>query len=183
MSDEALRRIDALIAVGMRLARSAPTGKIVFARRARSLDPAWIPRPWGDTILSELEVARAAASEPIEFTRVERVLADALQRLDWLPPAHAGTAAELARHALGELAGPEPVRLDSRAVIDAGKRLFARPEPLSELILAAALPPQDLWPARGVAQLFGTVARIGGTGSWSELTRSALRDGWDAPLS
>ena len=54
------------------------------------------------------------------------------------------------------------------------------PDLLAELILAGALPPEDLWPARGAAQLFSTIARIGATGAWRELARAAVRDGWNA---
>ena len=76
MADETLHRIEALIGVGLRLARSAPTGQVALAQLARALDPAWIPRPWGETILAELAAA-AASVEPVPITRVERVLRDA----------------------------------------------------------------------------------------------------------
>ena len=56
MTDEAFSRIDALIQVGLRLARSAPSGRVLLARIADAIDPTWIPRPWGDTIVAELEV-------------------------------------------------------------------------------------------------------------------------------
>ena len=36
----------------------------------------------------------------------------------------------------------------------------------------------DLWPLRGAAQLFGTVARVGATADWLGLATAALRDGW-----
>lgn len=395
MNDDALRRIDAAIQVGMRIARSAPSGRVALARVAASIDPGWIPSPWGDTIISQLEAAQRAAREPIEFGRVERtlraawgvrpseeldeldpepvavtpgaqvhrgvldgdpvavkvlrpglaasvrqdlalleglmgplgaafpaadpgavmrelrervldeldleneaqaqrrfhralrhhpflvvpapvtrlahaevlvsewidgvplasapdrdrdgaaarlvlfalgaaragivhadlhpedvlVLADgrlaildfgatrtidadrvkqaasafeafasedagalgeALERLGWLPARHAATALELGRHSLGELAGPEPRTLDSDAVLAAAERLFERPDAIAELVLAGALPPEDLWPARGLGQLFGTIARAGATGPWRELAQAAIRDGWDA---
>ena len=393
MTDEAFHRIDALIQVGLRLACSAPSGRILLARIAATIDPAWIPRPWGDTILSELDGARAAASEPIPAARLERTLRDAwgtkptdeldeldtepvavtptsqvhrgaldgtpvavkvlrpgleasarqdlsliegllsplgaafpavdphaiarefrervldeldleheagtqrrfhralrrhpflsvpapvtrlahehvlvsewvqgvplhqapdvdraaarllvfvlgaghagivyadpdpddvlvlpdgrlaildfgaartverervklaargleafaardpqafgeaLEELGWLPATHAHAALELGEHALGELAGPDAALLDVDAVLGAGTRLFHRPDPLVELILAGSLPPEDLWPARGVAQLFGAIARVGASGAWQELALSAMRDGWDA---
>ncbi len=85
----------------------------------------------------------------------------ALARLGALPAEHGPTALELVSHALGELAGADPVRLDSEAVIDARDRLFGRPRELSELIAGGALPPQDLWPARGAVQLFASIARVG----------------------
>jgi predicted unusual protein kinase regulating ubiquinone biosynthesis (AarF/ABC1/UbiB family) len=391
MTDDAFRRIDALIQIGMRLARSAPSGRILLARIAEAIDPAWIPRPWGDGIAKELEAAAASAREAIEPRRVERVLRDAwgsrwgdeldeldlepaavtpsaqvhrgvlegapvavkvlrpglasavrqdlvllegllaplsaafpavdpgavvrefreqvLEELDleseatvqrrlhrtlrdhpfltvpapvtslaresvmvsewvdgvpmweaddpdlvagrlvafalgaaragivhadlhpdhvlvqddgrlaildfgavrvveadrvgvaasgldafarsdaegfaavaaelgWLPIDRGADALELGRRALAELAGPDPVRLDSAAVVGARDRLFDEPELLVRVIAAGALPPEDLWPARGLAQLFSSIARVGASGSWLELSGKALRDGW-----
>jgi hypothetical protein len=393
MTDEALSRIDVLIQVGMRIARSAPSGRIVLARLAAAIDPIWIPRPWGDRIAVELEAARATAAEPIEAKQLQRALREAwgvrpteeldeldpepvavtpgaqvhrgvldgapvavkvlrpglaasvrqdltllegllpplaaafpaldhgavikevrervldeldleneaqtqrrfhralrdhpfltvpapvtrlardgvlvsewidgvplaqapdpdsaaarvvlfaigaarsgivhadigpgdvlvqpddsvaildfgatrtverdridavagaleafvaqdagalgvaLERLGWLPADRAATALKLGRHSLAGLAGPDPQTLDSNAVLAARGRLFERPQELSELILTGALAPEDLWPARGVAALFGTIARVGATGPWRELARAALTDGWDA---
>jgi predicted unusual protein kinase regulating ubiquinone biosynthesis (AarF/ABC1/UbiB family) len=77
MTDDALRRIDALIGVGLRIARAAPSGRVALARLAGAIDPAWIPRPWGEQILEELEAARAAALEPIDGKRLERILREA----------------------------------------------------------------------------------------------------------
>jgi predicted unusual protein kinase regulating ubiquinone biosynthesis (AarF/ABC1/UbiB family) len=395
MTDDAFRRIDALIQVGMRLARSAPSGRVLLARIAASIDPIWIPRPWGETIVAELELARAAACEPIERRRVERALRDAwgsppteeldeldlepvavtpsaqvhrgvldgepvavkvlrpglakavrqdltlleglmaplaaafpaldpsavvsefrervLDELDleneaatqrrfhralrdhpflsvpapitrlahegvlvsewvdgvplwsapdpdlaaarlvvfalgaartgmihadlhpddvlvradgrlaildfgatraveadridaaaagleafatgdeeafaaavaslgWMPAGQGIEALELARHALGELAGRDPAQLDSAAIVTARDRLLQRPDALVSLLLAGALPPEDLWPARGVGALFASIARMGATGPWLELSRAALRDGWGAAL-
>jgi predicted unusual protein kinase regulating ubiquinone biosynthesis (AarF/ABC1/UbiB family) len=393
MADEAFRRIDALIQVGLRLARSAPSGRTLLARIAISTEPEWIPRPWGNTIVGELEAARREACQPIPMRQIERALREAwdakptdeldeldsepvavtptaqvhrglldgdpvavkvlrpglaasvrqdlalleglvaplsaafpqvdpgavmrefreriLDELDleneataqrrfhralrnhpflvvpapvtrlahegvlvseWidgvplraapdpdqaaarllvfviggaragiihadpdpddalvlpdgrlaildfgatrtvdservdattaaveafvaddaaalgaaistlggLPAEHASTVLELGKAALGELAGSGPVRLDTPAVIAARDRLFDHPDALVELILAGSLPPEDMWPARGVALLFGTIARLGATGPWRELVRAALKDGWDA---
>jgi predicted unusual protein kinase regulating ubiquinone biosynthesis (AarF/ABC1/UbiB family) len=395
MADEAAGRIDALIQIALRLARSAPTGRVALAQLARSLDPAWIPLPWGEAILSELEAARADACAPLEFKQVERTLRDAwgtaptdeldeldpdpltstptaqihrgvhegrdvavkvlrpgladsvrqdlslleglstplaaafpaldtrsimaeirervLDELDleheaaaqrrfhralrnhplftvpaaithlshehvmvsewvegvplreaqdrdaaaarlvlfvlgglragivhadidpddvlirdggrlvildfgatgivdgdraeqtfaaleafvaddpqalglalgdlgWLAPEHASAALELADHVLADLGGPHAARLDTGAVLAAGERAGQRPRQVLELMLAGALAPEDLWPARAVAALFGTIARVGATAPWRELARSALRDGWDARL-
>jgi predicted unusual protein kinase regulating ubiquinone biosynthesis (AarF/ABC1/UbiB family) len=392
VTDEAFRRIDALLQVGLRLARSAPSGRVLLARIAGAIDPAWIPHPWGDTIATELEAAQRAAREPIDGKRIERalrgawgakpneeldeldpepvavtptsqvhrgvlegapvavkvlrpglaasirqdlalldglasplaaafpaldhravlnefrdrvldeldleneattqrrfhralrshpfltvpapitrlahagvlvsewvdgvplrdapdpdlaaarlvvfalgsaqsgvvhadldpedvlVLADgglaildfgatrtvdpdrvaasatalealiecdeatfgrAIERLGWLPASDARTALEFSRRSLGDFAGPDPARLDSAAVIAARDRVLAQPDALLRLVLTGALPAQDLWPARGIAQLFGTIAQAGGaTGAWRELARGALRDGW-----
>jgi hypothetical protein len=105
-------------------------------------------------------------------------LGAALERLGWLAADAAPTALALGRHALGELAEPGPSRLDSAAVCAARDRLLERPGDLAELLVRGKLPPGDLWPARGGAQLFGVLARIGATGDWLALSREALREGW-----
>jgi predicted unusual protein kinase regulating ubiquinone biosynthesis (AarF/ABC1/UbiB family) len=124
----------------------------------------------------------ALGAEALEalIGRDVHAFSDALGRLGWLPARHGAAALELAREALGPLAESRPVRLDNNAVIAARDRLFGQPETLSEVVTAGALSPQDLWPARGVAQLFGTIARVGATGNWTELARTAIRDGWNA---
>jgi predicted unusual protein kinase regulating ubiquinone biosynthesis (AarF/ABC1/UbiB family) len=395
MADEAARRIDALIQIALRLARSARTGRVALAQLARSLDSAWIPLPWGEPILSELAAARADACEPLEWGQVQRTLreawgtaaTDALDELDptpvastptaqvhravhegrdvaikvlrpglaesvrqdlslleglsaplaaafpaldtraimaevrervldeldleheaaaqrrfhralrthplftvfapvthlshanvmvsewvqgvplreakdrdaaaarlvlfvlgglqagivhadidpedvlvlddgrlaildfgatgtvlsgragqtaavleafvsgdapalgraleglgWLAPEHAESVLELADHVLADLAGPDPVRLDTEAVLAAGERVLQRPRQVLDLMMAGALAPEDLWPARAAAALFGAIARVGATAPWRDLARAALRDGWDARL-
>jgi predicted unusual protein kinase regulating ubiquinone biosynthesis (AarF/ABC1/UbiB family) len=107
----------------------------------------------------------------------------ALASLGALDAGRAPVALSLARDALGELATPGTSRLDSAEVSAARDRLLAREDLLSELIAAGRLPPEDVWPARGVGQLFATVARVGATADWLELVRGALREGWDFRLS
>jgi hypothetical protein len=104
----------------------------------------------------------------------------AVDELGWLPADRAATALEVIELGLGDLAGAGPVRLDSDAVLAARDRLIGRPDRIAELVVHGALPPQDLWPMRGVAQLFGTIARVGATGDWQELIGAALHDGWTA---
>jgi predicted unusual protein kinase regulating ubiquinone biosynthesis (AarF/ABC1/UbiB family) len=123
----------------------------------------------------------AAALEAF-VARDAPALGRALAQLEWLPAEQAASALDLGEHVLGDLAGADPVRLDTSAVLAARGRAAERPRQLLEVLLAGALLPQDLWPARGVAQLFGTIARVGATGPWRELARAALRDGWDARL-
>jgi predicted unusual protein kinase regulating ubiquinone biosynthesis (AarF/ABC1/UbiB family) len=125
-------------------------------------------------------VQTATAALDAFAAREETALGEALEELGWLPATNAGTALELGRHALGELARPEPPTLDTHAVIAARDRLLERPRQIAELALAGSVPPEDLWPTRGLGQLFGTIARVGATGPWLELVRAALRDGWDA---
>jgi ABC1 atypical kinase-like domain len=104
----------------------------------------------------------------------------AVDELGWLPTDRAAAALEVIELGLGDLAGPGRVRLDSDAVLAARDRLIGRPDRITELVLHGALPPQDLWPMRGVAQLFGTIARVGATADWQELIGAALHDGWTA---
>ena len=59
----------ALLAVGMRLARSAPSGRIALAQLAEVIDPEWIPQPWGRELTAELDAAVAEATAPIPFDR------------------------------------------------------------------------------------------------------------------
>jgi predicted unusual protein kinase regulating ubiquinone biosynthesis (AarF/ABC1/UbiB family) len=110
----------------------------------------------------------------------EAGMADALERLGALPREHAPGALALARSSLGELGAADPSRLDIEAVVAARDRLFEQPEALVTLIVAGRAAAEDLWPARGTAQLFGAIAMLGAEGPWLELARAALRDGWDA---
>jgi predicted unusual protein kinase regulating ubiquinone biosynthesis (AarF/ABC1/UbiB family) len=103
----------------------------------------------------------------------------AAAQLGWLTEPDGHAALDFARHALGELGEPGPHRLDTPAVVAARDRALDHPE-LARLLMSGSLPPDDLWPGRGAAQLFGVIARIGATGDWLELTRAAVRDGWSA---
>lgn len=105
-------------------------------------------------------------------------LGAALEANDVLPASYGPTALALARHALGPLAEQGPVRLDVDAVTAARDRLLERPDELFEILTHGAAPPEDLWPARGIAQTFSTVARVGATGEWLRIAHEALRDGW-----
>jgi hypothetical protein len=131
------------------------------------------------TVESDRVDASADALEAF-IANDEDAFGAATERLDALPAAQAKTAIELARVSLGELAGADSARLDSDAIVRARDQALAHPELLGALIVAGSIDPRDLWPARGIAQLFGTIARVGATGSWRELARAALRDGFDA---
>lgn len=106
-------------------------------------------------------------------------LGRALARTGALPAEHGPTLLALGRYALGDLAGETPSRLDVAAVAAARDRLLERSDDLLTLATRGAMPPADLWPARGIAQTFSTVARVGATAPWLMLARDALRDGWD----
>jgi predicted unusual protein kinase regulating ubiquinone biosynthesis (AarF/ABC1/UbiB family) len=73
-ADDALRRIDALLQIGLRLAHSARSGRVALARIEEGLELEWIPRPWGDQLAADLERAAAATREPLEPKQVERAL-------------------------------------------------------------------------------------------------------------
>jgi hypothetical protein len=120
---------------------------------------------------AQLALDAFAAEDAVE-------LGGALAKLGALPASEGAAVTEVARQILGELVGPGSARLDTPALIDARDRLIARPDPLLRLVLAGSLAPDDLWPARGIGQLFGLIARIGASGDWLELARAALRDGW-----
>lgn len=131
-------------------------------------------------IVDQVRVTHAAAALEAFVAHDGETLGSALIALGWLPAEHADAALELADHVLGELAGPDPVQLDRDALLGAGRRAAERSGSMLELMLAGALAPEDLWPARATAGLFGTIARVGAVGPWRDLARAALRDGWDA---
>lgn len=107
-------------------------------------------------------------------------LGRALEELGTLRADQGEAALELAETALGELGEPGASRLDSGAVVALGRRAAALPDTTVELTMTGALPPEDLWPMRGAGLCFGTIARVGASGDWLELTLRALREGWDA---
>jgi predicted unusual protein kinase regulating ubiquinone biosynthesis (AarF/ABC1/UbiB family) len=122
--------------------------------------------------------AAVQALEAVVAEDAER-LGVSLEQLGWLPSGQAELALELVTEVLGELAGPAPARLDSDAVVAARDRLMARPD-VTRLAVAGRLAPADLWPARGLGQLFATIARVGATGAWRDLALRALHEGWEA---
>src|SRR5947209_901348 len=94
--NDTFERIDTLIQVGLRLTRNAPSGRLMLARIADAIDPAWLPGRWGATIAAELTAAqRDATREPLDGRRVEALLREAwgakpaseLEELDLSPVA------------------------------------------------------------------------------------------------
>jgi predicted unusual protein kinase regulating ubiquinone biosynthesis (AarF/ABC1/UbiB family) len=129
------------------------------------------------TVIPQRVMSARAALEAFA-TGHAAALGAALQDLGALPESEGTTVIELARYGLGALAGPGPARLDTGAVIAVRDRLGDRREALLRLALTGAIAPEDLWPARGIGQLFAVIARVGASGDWLELARAALRDGW-----
>jgi len=139
-----------------------------------------------------LTILDFGATRPVDIDRFEtsaaaveafaagdsKAFASAADKLGFLPNSLGDDAYALAKDALGVLATPGATTLDSAAVIAARDRALDH-KALPKLLTNGALPPEDLWPARGAAQAFGVIARIGATGDWLELTRAVLRDGWD----
>jgi hypothetical protein len=80
MTDDALQRIDMLIQVGLRLARTASSGRVLLAKVAETIDGGWLASPWGDEIAADLTAARAGACEPVAIKQIERALRDAWGR-------------------------------------------------------------------------------------------------------
>jgi predicted unusual protein kinase regulating ubiquinone biosynthesis (AarF/ABC1/UbiB family) len=105
-------------------------------------------------------------------------LGAALAGLGVLPAERGPAALAFAAHALGELGDEAPSRLDNRALLAVARRGGTRPDRALELLLAANLPADQLWPLRALAQLVGTVAGLGATAPWRSLVAQALRDGW-----
>jgi predicted unusual protein kinase regulating ubiquinone biosynthesis (AarF/ABC1/UbiB family) len=155
MADDALRRVDALIQVGMRLASSAPSGRVSLARAARAIDPTWIPRPWGDGIAAELERARATAAQPIEFNHIERALREAWgvrpsKELDELDPEPAAVTPTSQVHRASLHGSPVAVK-----VLRPGLRSSVRQD--LALLEGLLLPLRAAFPALGAAAILAEV--------------------------
>jgi len=112
----------------------------------------------------------------------EEQFAARLEALGWLPAEHAPAAMAIATDVLGEQLRPGPARLDAAALEQAGRRGARHAAALARIVPTGSLAPEDLWPARGVAQLLGTIARLGARGDWIGLALEALDQGWGARL-
>lgn len=91
MADDALRRLDALLSVALRLAANARSGRVALAQLAGALDPEWIPRPQGEDFLAQLQEADRSTRTPLPVDDVRRILrrawgADPEHELDELDP-------------------------------------------------------------------------------------------------
>ncbi len=77
MTDDFARRLDVLLGIALRLARSAPSGQNALAQVERAIELSWIPTPWGESIVGDLRAAATEARAPVPFKQIERVLRDA----------------------------------------------------------------------------------------------------------
>ncbi len=175
--DDACRWLVRFVAGGLRegLIHADPDPRDVLVLsdgRIAILDFGAVAEPKPERVSANVDLVEAFVAGD------EDGVAAALERLGSLPREHAGTASALARAVLGEFADAEPVRLDGEAVIRLRDLLLGRPAELAEVLAAGSLAPEDLWPLRGIGQLFSTIARVGATGSWREELRAGLRDGW-----
>ncbi|MBO0769002.1 MAG: AarF/ABC1/UbiB kinase family protein, partial [Solirubrobacterales bacterium] len=81
---DALTQLDTLVQVALRIAASAASGRIALAKLAANLEPSWLPAPWDKTVWPELQRALEARPEPLAFSVIKGVLAEADVELDSL---------------------------------------------------------------------------------------------------
>lgn len=77
MSADRVQAINALARVGLGLARRAPSGRIVLARLAATIELEWIPRPAGEELFRVLAEIRDARPRPIPPRQVRQILSAA----------------------------------------------------------------------------------------------------------
>jgi hypothetical protein len=128
-----------------------------------------VPRERADRFLAALEAFCAEDSEGFGA---------ALADLGVLKGDHGPAALAIVTAGLGPLGQATESRLDAEAVLAALQRIDGLEADGVELLLAARLIPGDLYPARGIAQLFSLIARIGASGVWRDQVRHALTAGW-----
>jgi predicted unusual protein kinase regulating ubiquinone biosynthesis (AarF/ABC1/UbiB family) len=80
MADDQLPpAVRSLLTAGLQLARSTTSGRVAFAHAHALVDPAAVPAPVRDAVMTELAAA-AAAVQPMDAKAVSRVLKDAWGR-------------------------------------------------------------------------------------------------------
>jgi predicted unusual protein kinase regulating ubiquinone biosynthesis (AarF/ABC1/UbiB family) len=109
---DAFARLDALVGVALRIARSAPSGRIALARLHELVDASWIPEPWRERLSSELAAAHAVSPAPLSAREVE----DALRAAWAQRPSAVLQAFEPEPLAVSQAAQVHRARLDGRAV-------------------------------------------------------------------
>src|SRR5581483_5945818 len=111
----------------------------------------------------------------------EQVFAAGVETLGWLSSAEGPAALRLTREIGGPHLDPGPTRLDTGAVIATRERLVRRAPELARLLARGRIHPEELWPARGVAQALGVIARIGVTADFTDIAMRTLRAGGLGP--
>jgi hypothetical protein len=71
---DVFNRLDALAETALKLAATAPSGRLGLARMADAIEADWLPEPWRSRVAPELESARAAMCTPLRFRDVEKAL-------------------------------------------------------------------------------------------------------------
>src|SRR6476659_2600712 len=74
MAADALTRLDALAETALKLAATAPSGRLGLARMADAIEAEWLPEPWRSRVAPELAAAREAMCAPMRFRDIEKAL-------------------------------------------------------------------------------------------------------------
>src|SRR4051794_38616216 len=74
VATDALTRLDALAETALKLAATAPSGRLGLARMADAIEAEWLPEPWRSRVAPELRSAREAMCAPLSFRDVEKAL-------------------------------------------------------------------------------------------------------------
>jgi len=102
-------------------------------------------------------------------------LGTALQALGWLADSGVGERIlAVGREVIGPfLDGPQ--RLDAPAIGARADVAWAQRRTIAALAPQITVPPQDLWPLRGIGGAGATLAKLGATHDWPALIEDALR--------
>jgi hypothetical protein len=74
VATDVLSRLDALAETALKLAATAPSGRLGLARMADAIEAEWLPEPWRSRVAPELASAREAMCTPLRFRDVEKAL-------------------------------------------------------------------------------------------------------------
>src|SRR3954468_13406530 len=72
VATDALTRLDALAETALKLAATAPSGRLGLARMADAIEAEWLPEPWRSRVAPELASAREAMCTPLRFRDLEK---------------------------------------------------------------------------------------------------------------
>src|SRR3954469_8339511 len=74
VATDALTRLDALAETALKLAATAPSGRLGLARMADAIEAEWLPEPWRSRVAPELASARGAMCAPLRYRDVEKAI-------------------------------------------------------------------------------------------------------------